>query len=106
MPKCRECRIEFDTDKEYYFHKTIYHSITCQQCFKMFNTPSALDIHLNSHSKNKPHKCQYCFSAFSQKGNLLRHVRRMHLDEYYVCECGLEFKDPNNYYDHRRIHKY
>ena len=46
---------------------------TCPTCFKTFACKSALDIHIRSHTKERPYKCDECDRAFSTRGNLKQH---------------------------------
>ena len=43
----------------------------CPECGKAFRTPSALKIHLLSHSDERPFKCSICEKAFKQTAGLL-----------------------------------
>uniref|UniRef100_A0A0K2V1K8 Homeotic protein spalt-major n=1 Tax=Lepeophtheirus salmonis TaxID=72036 RepID=A0A0K2V1K8_LEPSM len=47
---------------------------TCQICFKVFACNSALEIHIRSHTKERPFKCEYCDRGFSTKGNMKQHA--------------------------------
>merc|ERR1719422_2409277 len=47
---------------------------TCQICFKVFACNSALEIHIRSHTKERPFKCNVCDRGFSTKGNMRQHA--------------------------------
>ncbi|XP_071515249.1 homeotic protein spalt-major-like isoform X1 [Panulirus ornatus] len=47
---------------------------TCQVCFKTFACQSALEIHIRSHTKERPFKCTICDRGFSTKGNMKQHM--------------------------------
>eukprot|EP00094_Tigriopus_californicus_P002215 TCALIF_02138-PA protein Name:"Similar to salm Homeotic protein spalt-major (Drosophila melanogaster)" AED:0.11 eAED:0.12 QI:0/0.5/0.28/0.85/0.66/0.57/7/1248/1329 len=47
---------------------------TCQICFKVFACHSALEIHIRSHTKERPFKCHVCDRGFSTKGNMKQHA--------------------------------
>ncbi|GAB1598468.1 sal-like protein 3 [Argonauta hians] len=47
---------------------------TCYICFKTFACKSALDIHIRSHTKERPFKCEVCDRSFSTKGNMKQHM--------------------------------
>ncbi|XP_066970384.1 homeotic protein spalt-major-like isoform X3 [Macrobrachium rosenbergii] len=47
---------------------------TCQLCFKTFACQSALEIHIRSHTKERPFKCSICDRGFSTKGNMKQHM--------------------------------
>ncbi|XP_050722658.1 homeotic protein spalt-major-like isoform X2 [Eriocheir sinensis] len=49
---------------------------TCQLCFKTFACQSALEIHIRSHTKERPFKCSICDRGFSTKQHMLTHKIR------------------------------
>ncbi|XP_031548621.1 zinc finger protein 182-like [Actinia tenebrosa] len=50
----------------------------CSLCGKAFACPSSLAMHCRTHSGTKPFKCDTCQTAFSQLGNLKKHLKRWH----------------------------
>ncbi|KAM6918802.1 uncharacterized protein sall2 [Xenentodon cancila] len=48
----------------------------CRFCGKMFNSDSALQIHLRSHTGERPYRCPVCHSRFTTRGNLKVHFLR------------------------------
>ena len=71
----------------------------CRYCGKVFGSDSALQIHIRSHTGERPYKCNICGNRFTTKGNLKVHFQRHsarfphvkmninmvpeHLDKYY-----------------------
>ena len=44
---------------------------TCHICFKVFACNSALEIHIRSHTKERPFKCKVCDRGFSTKVKII-----------------------------------
>nr|QRF78346.1 Sall [Phoronopsis harmeri] len=57
------------TDDPFFKHK-------CRFCHKVFGSDSALQIHLRSHTGERPFKCNICGNRFSTRGNLKVHFMR------------------------------
>ncbi|XP_071760816.2 sal-like protein 1 [Centroberyx gerrardi] len=53
----------------------------CRFCAKVFGSDSALQIHLRSHTGERPYKCNICGNRFSTRGNLKVHFQR-HKERY------------------------
>ncbi|XP_032278583.1 sal-like protein 3 isoform X3 [Phoca vitulina] len=62
------------TEDPFFKHK-------CRFCAKVFGSDSALQIHLRSHTGERPFKCNVCGNRFSTKGNLKVHFQR-HKEKY------------------------
>lgn len=59
----------------------------CRYCGKVFGSDSALQIHLRSHTGERPFKCDVCGTCFTTKGNLKVHYQR-HTQSYYSMEMA------------------
>ncbi|XP_056134591.1 sal-like protein 1a [Lampris incognitus] len=62
------------SDDTFFKHK-------CRFCAKVFGSDSALQIHLRSHTGERPYKCNICGNRFSTRGNLKVHFQR-HKEKY------------------------
>lgn len=55
----------------------------CQLCGKVFGSDSAVQIHIRSHTGERPFKCSICGNRFSTKGNLKVHFQRLHKNKEF-----------------------
>ncbi|PVD21166.1 hypothetical protein C0Q70_19333 [Pomacea canaliculata] len=62
-------RSQYACDDPFFKHK-------CRFCHKVFGSDSALQIHVRSHTGERPFKCNICGNRFSTKGNLKVHFER------------------------------
>ena len=59
----------------------------CKYCAKVFGSDSALQIHIRSHTGERPYKCNVCGNRFTTKGNLKVHFQR-HADRFPVVKMN------------------
>ncbi|KAL5021464.1 hypothetical protein ScPMuIL_000619 [Solemya velum] len=62
-------RSQYISDDPFFKHK-------CRLCHKVFGSDSALQIHIRSHTGERPFKCNICGNRFSTRGNLKVHFER------------------------------
>ncbi|XP_053305137.1 sal-like protein 1 [Spea bombifrons] len=73
-PSVTSFEAKSSSDEAFFKHK-------CRFCAKVFGSDSALQIHLRSHTGERPFKCNICGNRFSTKGNLKVHFQR-HKEKY------------------------
>ncbi|XP_046858981.1 zinc finger protein 845-like [Xenia sp. Carnegie-2017] len=78
----------------------------CKECGTRFKKPSALIIHMRTHSGEKPFACDICGKKFSISGNLRRHMFTHTGEKPYKCKaCGRGFNNPSHLARHsKKIH--
>lgn len=77
----------------------------CNLCGKQFSSRAVHNLHMRSHSGEKPYPCSVCGRHFSQKTSLTRHMRSHTGERPYPCDiCGKCFSDKERVKIHMRSH--
>lgn len=67
----------------------------CRYCDKIFGSDSALQIHIRSHTGERPFRCNMCSSSFTTKGNLKVHYQRHTQIDAFQLEIMDRFRSPS-----------
>ncbi|XP_068612229.1 zinc finger protein 485-like [Brachionichthys hirsutus] len=106
---CQVCGRRFKLPGTLRQHEKIHtareRSYLCDVCCKMFLTSKQLQIHMRTHTDDKPYHCGECGKGFTTKGPLTIHTRVHTGETPYRCpDCGWPFKRKANLDNHMRVH--
>ena len=96
------CFLDADDDEK---SKGALNMIKCEECGLTCAGKSHYNVHIRSHTGERPYVCHICGFGFTQKGNLRRHYK-IHSDEKpYECPlCSYKCRRRDALNGHMRIH--
>ncbi|XP_041634838.1 zinc finger protein 37-like isoform X2 [Cheilinus undulatus] len=106
---CKVCGRSFKLPGTLRQHEKIHtdreRSYLCDVCCKMFLTSKQLQIHMRTHTNEKPYHCGECGRGFTTKGPLTVHMRVHTGETPYRCpDCGWSFKRKVHLDNHVTVH--
>uniref|UniRef100_UPI0037E911B5 zinc finger protein 157-like n=1 Tax=Semicossyphus pulcher TaxID=241346 RepID=UPI0037E911B5 len=106
---CQVCGSTFKLPGTLRQHEKIHtereRSYLCDVCCKMFLTSKQLQIHMRTHTNEKPYHCGECGKGFTTKGPLTVHMRVHTGETPYRCpDCGWSFKRKVHLDNHVTVH--
>ncbi|XP_021919494.1 zinc finger protein 62-like isoform X2 [Zootermopsis nevadensis] len=108
-PHCQYCEKEIKDPTKLFNHERRHemykNKFPCQQCPKVFRTPSGLKYHTSIHTGKYAVYCEICGKGMHSEIVLEEHKATHTKEIRYTCElCGRNFSSNSTYRMHRKWH--
>ena len=85
--------------------RTVKRLHCCSVCLKNFPYPSHLQLHMRTHTHEKPFDCDVCQKKFTRSHDLRRHTLLHSGEKPFTCSlCGRQFSHSSRVKMHMRTH--
>ncbi|XP_037957223.1 zinc finger protein 239-like [Teleopsis dalmanni] len=107
---CKHCNRSFKTMRELRRHEPIHRDLKdmlkCDMCPKLFTKQRYLNVHIASvHRGIRRHKCPQCAKVFSNRSNLVCHIRTHTGEKPFECRfCTWKFNQSSALVRHMKKH--
>ena len=111
---CKQCGNQYTSRSSLYVHCRVVHEgrrcvqkgvFLCNVCSKSFATKQCLDVHVRTHTGEKPHVCNICNRAFAQRASLVHHTASHTDSRPFSCShCDKAFRRRETLIVHIRTH--
>ncbi|CAB3223785.1 unnamed protein product [Arctia plantaginis] len=80
--------------------------LECVECGRRFISKSNLDLHMRTHTKDRPFGCDLCDKKFATKGLVHQHIRSVHdKEKSHLCQlCSKSFFKKYHLHVHLKSH--